>query len=96
MVHTDWWGRGIASEVAFLLCAFGFDRLQLERIEGTCDLRNRASAAVLGKLGMIYEGTVRRTVRIKDGLAGLPGASRDSSGSRVRPCLVASWTRESG
>lgn len=67
MVHTVWWGRGIASEVALLVCAFGFDRLQLERIEGTCDPRNRASAAVLGKLGMAYEGTMRRTVKIRTG-----------------------------
>lgn len=67
MVHTDWWGRGVASEVARLMCAFGFDRLQLERIEGTCDPRNRASASVLGKLGMTHEGTMRRTVKIRTG-----------------------------
>lgn len=67
MVHTDWWGRGVASEVALLMCAFAFDRLQLERIEGTCDPRNRASAAVLRKLGMTYEGTMRRTMRIRTG-----------------------------
>lgn len=67
MVHTDWWGRGVASEVALLMCAFGFDRLRLERIEGTCDPRNRASAAVLRKLGMTYEGTMRRAVEIRTG-----------------------------
>lgn len=67
MVHTDWWSRGIASEVALLMCAFGFDRLRLERIEGTCDPRNRASAAVLRKIGMTHEGTMRRTVEIRTG-----------------------------
>ena len=33
----------------------------------TCDPRNAASAAVLQRIGMTYEGTLRRTVLIREG-----------------------------
>ncbi|MEU4396259.1 GNAT family N-acetyltransferase [Kribbella sp. NPDC023855] len=66
-VHCDYWGQGVASEIARLLCQFGFEELALERIEATCDPRNSASAAVLKRIGMTYEGVLRRTVLIRTG-----------------------------
>jgi RimJ/RimL family protein N-acetyltransferase len=66
-VHHEFWGRGVASEIARLLCRIGFEVLELERVEATCDPRNSASAAVLKKIGMTYEGTLRRTVLIREG-----------------------------
>ena len=66
-VHPDYWGQGIASEIARLLCQFGFEELALERVEATCDPRNSASAAVLKRIGMTYEGVLRRTVLIRSG-----------------------------
>ncbi len=56
-----YWGRGFATEVARLLLGFGFDALNLHRITGTCDPRNVASARVLEKVGMRYEGRMRET-----------------------------------
>ncbi|GAA1584210.1 GNAT family protein [Kribbella sancticallisti] len=66
-VHHEFWGLGLASEIARLLCRIGFEVLELERVEATCDPRNGASAAVLKKIGMTQEGILRRTVLIREG-----------------------------
>ena len=66
-VHHDWWGHGVASEIGRLLCRIGFEILDLERMEATCDPRNGASTTVLKRIGMTYEGTLRRTVLIREG-----------------------------
>jgi ribosomal-protein-alanine N-acetyltransferase len=57
--HPDVWGRGYATEAAAALVAFGFDQLKLHRIYATCDPENRASARVMEKIGMRYEGRIR-------------------------------------
>lgn len=66
-IHPDYWGQGYATEVARLLLEFGFASLGLHRIGGTCDPRNIASARVLEKVGMQYEGRLRETLLIRDG-----------------------------
>jgi RimJ/RimL family protein N-acetyltransferase len=50
------WGRGFALEAARVVLAHGFDGLGLERIAGRTDTPNRASARVLERLGMHFEG----------------------------------------
>lgn len=45
----------------------GFDDQELHRVFATCDPRNTASAAVLRRLGMQYEGRMRETTLIRDG-----------------------------
>jgi RimJ/RimL family protein N-acetyltransferase len=67
LIDPAYWGRGFATEVARLLLRFGFAALQLHRIAGTCDPRNVASARVLEKVGMRYEGRMRETLLIRDG-----------------------------
>lgn len=67
LIDPAYWGRGFATEVAHLLLRFGFASLHLHRIAGTCDPRNVASARVLEKAGMRYEGCMRETLRIRDG-----------------------------
>jgi RimJ/RimL family protein N-acetyltransferase len=57
--HPDVWGRGYATEAANMLLAFGFGELKLHRIYATCDPENRASARVMEKIGMTYEGRLR-------------------------------------
>lgn len=66
-IAPAFWGRGYATEVARLLLGFGFASLHLHRIAGTCDPRNVASARVLEKVGMRYEGRMRETLLIRDG-----------------------------
>jgi ribosomal-protein-alanine N-acetyltransferase len=66
-LHPDFWGQGIGTEVARLLLHLGFEHLHLHRISATCDPRNAASARVLQKVGMAYEGRMRGTLLIRDG-----------------------------
>ncbi len=66
-VHPRMWGQGIATAAARELLRMGFGEHGRHRIFGTCDPRNVASAAVLRKLGMRYEGRMRGTAYIRDG-----------------------------
>jgi ribosomal-protein-alanine N-acetyltransferase len=58
-LNRQFWGRGIASEAADALISFGFSALQLKRIYATVDPQNAASAGVLSKARMSYEGRLR-------------------------------------
>ncbi|MEO6086983.1 MAG: GNAT family protein [Umezawaea sp.] len=61
-VHPRLWARGTAA--ARELLRMGFCEHGLHRISGTCYL---ASAAVLRKIGMRYEGRMRGTACVRDG-----------------------------
>ena len=50
------WGAGYVSEALRALLGYGFDTLDLNRIEADVDPRNEASARVLEKLGFQKEG----------------------------------------
>jgi [ribosomal protein S5]-alanine N-acetyltransferase len=67
LVHPKLWGQGIATAAARLLLRLGFAEYARHRIFATCDPRNLASAAVLRKIGMRYEGRMRGTVLLADG-----------------------------
>jgi ribosomal-protein-alanine N-acetyltransferase len=64
------WGRGYATEAAQAVIQAGFTSYDLNRSEGTCMLGNVASARVMEKGGMRYEGILRQYVLAK-------GACRD-------------------
>ncbi len=53
------WGQGYATEGAHALLQWGFDTLDLNRVQSETDTRNLASARVLEKLGFVREGTLR-------------------------------------
>ena len=53
------WGDGYATEAASALLQWGFDTLDLNRVQAETDTRNLASARVLEKLGFVREGTLR-------------------------------------
>ncbi|OWR30489.1 hypothetical protein CDO73_11285 [Saccharibacillus sp. O23] len=46
------WGKGYATEAASALARFGFEHLELERIQARCFVKNEASLRVLQKIGM--------------------------------------------
>jgi [ribosomal protein S5]-alanine N-acetyltransferase len=54
------WGQGYTTEAAQALMQFGFQQLRLHRIYAECHPDNRASARVMEKLGMQYEGHLRQ------------------------------------
>jgi ribosomal-protein-alanine N-acetyltransferase len=53
------WGEGYATEAAQALVRFGFEQMKLVRIEAVCLPEHSASARVLQKIGMRYEGLLR-------------------------------------
>ena len=57
------WGKGLATEAARALVAFGFEHLDLARIYAQVLAGNTGSAHVLDKLGMVREGVKRQHVK---------------------------------
>jgi ribosomal-protein-alanine N-acetyltransferase len=64
-IHRDFWSQGYATEAATMLIQFGFDDLHLRRIAATCHPDNHASARVLHKAGLQYEGRMRSHLFIR-------------------------------
>ena len=56
-------GQGYATEAAAAVVTYGFDALELNRIEAYHMVRNPASGRVLAKLGFHQEGCLRQRVR---------------------------------
>jgi [ribosomal protein S5]-alanine N-acetyltransferase len=65
VLHRDAWGQGYAAEAARTLIDFGFEQLGLNRIYACYHPDNRASARVMEKIGMRYEGLLRECVFLK-------------------------------
>jgi [ribosomal protein S5]-alanine N-acetyltransferase len=57
-LHPDAWGQGFATETARAALDYGFDTLGLERIFAITMPDNRASQAVMTRLGMTYRKNV--------------------------------------
>jgi [ribosomal protein S5]-alanine N-acetyltransferase len=53
------WGRGYANEAVTALLDWGFEHLDLNRVEADIDPRNAASARALERLGFTREGHLR-------------------------------------
>ena len=60
-----YWGRGLMTEAVRAILRFGFEHMGLNRIEGRCMPENPASARVMEKAGMRYEGLLREQMYIK-------------------------------
>ncbi|MEH3139854.1 MAG: GNAT family protein [Mycobacterium kyogaense] len=65
VLHRDHWSQGLATETAVMLLRFGFDELGLRRISATCHPENRASARVLQKAGLVFEGRMRSHMLVR-------------------------------
>jgi ribosomal-protein-alanine N-acetyltransferase len=55
-----YWGQGYTTEAARAVVAFGFEQMQLNRIQADCHVNNLASARVMEKIGMRCEGILRQ------------------------------------
>ena len=62
-IGVPYWGAGYATEGARAVMQFGFETLSLNRIFASHFSRNPASGRVLQKIGMRYEGTLRRHLK---------------------------------
>jgi RimJ/RimL family protein N-acetyltransferase len=64
-IDPDWWNRGIATEASWYLCDAAFRQLGMRRIASQVLEPNRASRAVLRKLGFVREGRERQSIRLR-------------------------------
>ena len=62
MLLTEYWGKGIATEVAKQMCILSFDQLDICRITGLCYSPNVASRRVMEKAGFVQEGLKKKAV----------------------------------
>jgi RimJ/RimL family protein N-acetyltransferase len=60
-----YWGSGYNLAAKRMLLGFAFDELKLKRIRITSFTQNERSTAAIHKLGLHYEGIVRRDVFVK-------------------------------
>lgn len=58
----DYWGRGLMTEAVRAILPVGFQKLKLECIAAVCLSDNIASARVLEKAGLTYQGTLRDAI----------------------------------
>lgn len=64
-IAPEYWGKGYATEVAKRLLVFGFETLNLHRIEAGVATNNSGSIRVLEKSGLIREGLRRKILPIR-------------------------------
>jgi [ribosomal protein S5]-alanine N-acetyltransferase len=62
-IGVPYWGQGYATEASLAMLRYGFERLRLNRIFASHFAGNEASARVLKKLGMRFEGSQRDHIR---------------------------------
>ena len=63
---SEFWGKGIMKEAMPLICNYGFDNLELHRIEGFVESENKNCKNVMAKLDFQHEGTMKEC-EIKNG-----------------------------
>jgi ribosomal-protein-alanine N-acetyltransferase len=62
-VLAEWlWGRGLTVEASRAVINFVFAEFPVERIQARCMSPNENSARVMQKLGMTFEGVLRRSL----------------------------------
>jgi ribosomal-protein-alanine N-acetyltransferase len=59
------WNKGYMTEAVKKVISFGFEQMDLVRIEARCHPDNLGSAKVMEKSGMLYEGTLRKHILAK-------------------------------
>ncbi|HEY0072589.1 MAG TPA: GNAT family protein [Abditibacteriaceae bacterium] len=83
VLARPYWNQGLMTEAAREVLQFGFAQWNLNRIEARCLVENIASARVMEKLGMNFEGTLRQQMHIK-------GVFRDV---KIYAVLKSDWQR---
>jgi len=64
-IHVNHWDKGYATEALETVLQMAFEQLRLHRVEAGCAVENRASSAVLQKVGMVREGGKRKALPIR-------------------------------
>jgi len=64
-LSRKYWNQGLTTEAVNACIAWGFEKLELNRIEARCMPENIASERVMQKCGLRCEGTLRQTMMVK-------------------------------
>lgn len=64
-ISSRYWNMGVASEAMQPVVDYCFRELDCNRLAGRCNAGNIGSARVMEKLGMSYEGLLRKQLKIK-------------------------------
>lgn len=65
-LSRKYWGKAYMPEAAKALVAFGFNNMELNKVEASILLENSQSRSVLEKIGMSFEGVARQHFKLKD------------------------------
>ncbi|MBU9719851.1 MULTISPECIES: GNAT family N-acetyltransferase [Bacillaceae] len=65
VLSQEYWGQGLMPEAAREIIKFGFEKMDLVRIQAKCFVENVPSQRVMEKVGMTYEGTLRKSMLVK-------------------------------
>jgi [ribosomal protein S5]-alanine N-acetyltransferase len=65
VLSKEYWGKGLITEAARAITSFGFDSMNIVRIQARCFLENKGSERVMKKLGMSFEGISRKVMYVK-------------------------------
>ncbi|MFN8349389.1 MAG: GNAT family protein [Spirosomataceae bacterium] len=64
-IHVNYWRKGYTTEALQRILSWGFNELNLHRIEAGCAVDNIASSKVLEKAGMTQEGRKRKNLPLQ-------------------------------
>lgn len=65
-LSRKYWGKAYMPEAAKALIAFGFNSMELNKIEASILLENIQSRSVLEKIGMSFEGVARQHFKLRN------------------------------
>lgn len=65
VISKNYWGIGLTTEVTKEIIKFGFEEMDLVRIQARCDVENIGSSRVMEKAGMTFEGIIRNGIFVK-------------------------------
>ncbi len=65
VLNPEYQGQGLATEAVRRVLTFGFEELELHRIEARFMEGNTASLRLMERVGMTFEGYARESMRIK-------------------------------
>ncbi len=65
-LNRAFWGKGIMTEAMTAILTFGYNELELHRVEAVIDIENERSKNLLLRLGFTYEGNLRQRFLFQD------------------------------
>jgi len=64
-LSRDYWNQGIVTEATRPIIKYMLEEIEMNRLEARCNDSNPGSYRVMEKLGMSFEGLMRKQLRIK-------------------------------